>query len=103
MFSFKGLSESEVQASRREHGSNQISPQEAVRNAGAFIAEGAADAIKLEGGRRVCPQIKAISEAIANQETIQVPPSLRTTRPCYVLEVKGLSRGRAEGSKAPLS
>jgi repressor LexA len=28
-------------------------------------------------------------EAIANQETIQVPPSLRTTRPCYVLEVKG--------------
>ena len=28
MFSFKGLSESEVEASRREHGSNQISPQE---------------------------------------------------------------------------
>jgi len=28
-------------------------------------------------------------EAIANQETIQVPPNLRTTRPCYVLEVKG--------------
>jgi repressor LexA len=28
-------------------------------------------------------------EAIANQETIQVPPNLRTARPCYVLEVKG--------------
>ena len=28
MFSFKGLSEREVEASRREHGSNQISPQE---------------------------------------------------------------------------
>jgi repressor LexA len=28
-------------------------------------------------------------EAIANPETIQVPPKLRTTRPCYVLEVKG--------------
>lgn len=28
-------------------------------------------------------------EAIANQETLMVPPNLRTTRPCYVLEVKG--------------
>jgi repressor LexA len=28
-------------------------------------------------------------EAIANPETIQVPPRLRTARPCYVLEVKG--------------
>jgi len=28
-------------------------------------------------------------EAIANQETLMVPPNLRTARPCYVLEVKG--------------
>lgn len=28
-------------------------------------------------------------EAIANQETVMVPPNLRTERPCYVLEVKG--------------
>ncbi|WP_457677008.1 transcriptional repressor LexA [Thiolapillus sp.] len=28
-------------------------------------------------------------EAIANPETIQVPPPLRTENPCYVLEVKG--------------
>lgn len=28
-------------------------------------------------------------EAIANAETVLVPPNLRTARPCYVLEVKG--------------
>jgi repressor LexA len=28
-------------------------------------------------------------EAIANAETIAVPPALRTNHPCYVLEVKG--------------
>ncbi len=43
--------------------SYQISPEEAVRNAGAFIQQGGADAIKLEGGRRVTRQIRAISEA----------------------------------------
>ena len=43
--------------------SYQISPQEAVRNAGAFIQKADADAVKLEGGKRVAPQIKAIAEA----------------------------------------
>ncbi len=43
--------------------SYQVSPQEAVRNAGAFIQEAGADAIKLEGGRRVTRQIRAISDA----------------------------------------
>lgn len=42
--------------------SYQISCEEAVANAGAFIRVGA-DAIKLEGGRRVAPQIRAISDA----------------------------------------
>lgn len=28
-------------------------------------------------------------EAIANQDSVMVPPNLRTARPCYVLEVKG--------------
>jgi 3-methyl-2-oxobutanoate hydroxymethyltransferase len=43
--------------------SYQISCEESVRNAGAFIGEAGSDAVKLEGGRRVCPQIKAISDA----------------------------------------
>jgi len=42
--------------------SYQISCEEAVANAGAFLRVGA-DAIKLEGGRRVAAQIRAISDA----------------------------------------
>jgi 3-methyl-2-oxobutanoate hydroxymethyltransferase len=42
--------------------SYQVSIEEAVRNAGRFLKEASMDAIKLEGGLRVCPQIKAISD-----------------------------------------
>jgi len=42
--------------------SYQINCDEAVRNAGRFLKEARVDAIKLEGGRRVCPQIKAITD-----------------------------------------
>lgn len=43
--------------------SYQISYEEAVRNAGRFLKEADMDAVKLEGGLRVCPQIKAIADA----------------------------------------
>jgi len=42
--------------------SYQVNIDEAVRNAGRFFKEARVDAIKLEGGQRVCPQIKAISD-----------------------------------------
>jgi 3-methyl-2-oxobutanoate hydroxymethyltransferase len=42
--------------------SYQVSIEEAVRNAGRFYKEAHVDAIKLEGGLRVCPQIKAIAD-----------------------------------------
>ena len=42
--------------------SYQTSPTDAVRNAGRFHKEAGVDAIKLEGGLRVCPQIKAIAD-----------------------------------------
>ena len=42
--------------------SYQVSIEEAVRNAGRFHKEAGVDAIKLEGGNRVCPQIRAISD-----------------------------------------
>lgn len=42
--------------------SYQINCDEAIRNAGRFFKEAQLDAIKLEGGRRVCPQIKAIAD-----------------------------------------
>ncbi len=42
--------------------SYQVSVEEAVRNAGRFHKEAGVDAIKLEGGKRVCAQICAISD-----------------------------------------
>lgn len=42
--------------------SYQVSIAEAVRNAGRFYKEAAVDAVKLEGGKRVCPQIRAIAD-----------------------------------------
>ncbi len=41
--------------------SYQVSLEGAVRNAGRFFKEARVDAIKLEGGKRVCPQIRAIA------------------------------------------
>ena len=43
--------------------SYQVSVEGAVRNAGRFYKEAHCDAIKLEGGRRVCAQIRAIADA----------------------------------------
>ncbi len=43
--------------------SYQISPQQAVENAGRFMKEGGTTAVKLEGGAQVIPQIKAIVSA----------------------------------------
>jgi 3-methyl-2-oxobutanoate hydroxymethyltransferase len=43
--------------------SYQVSIADAVLNAGRFYKAANMDAVKLEGGRRVCPQIKAIADA----------------------------------------
>lgn len=43
--------------------SYQTSVYDAVVNAGRLVKEGGAQVVKLEGGERVCPQIKAITEA----------------------------------------
>lgn len=42
--------------------SYQVSVPEAVRNAGRFFKEAGVDAVKLEGGQRVCEQIRAIAD-----------------------------------------
>jgi 3-methyl-2-oxobutanoate hydroxymethyltransferase len=42
--------------------SYQVSDEEAVRNAGRFIQEGGADAVKLEGGDRVMAAVRRIVE-----------------------------------------
>lgn len=43
--------------------SYQTSVYDAVMNAGRLMKEGRAGAVKLEGGKSVCPQIRAITEA----------------------------------------
>ena len=43
--------------------SYQTSVYDAVVNAGRLMKEGRAQAVKLEGGKEVCPQIKAIVDA----------------------------------------
>ncbi len=43
--------------------SYQVSVEEAVRNAGRLMQEAAVQVVKLEGGKEVCPQIKAITTA----------------------------------------
>lgn len=44
-------------------GSYQVSKEEAVKNAIRFLKEADMDCIKLEGGKRVCEQIQAITQA----------------------------------------
>lgn len=43
--------------------SYQASPTQALENAGRLMKETMADAVKLEGGKEVCPQIRAITAA----------------------------------------
>ncbi len=40
-----------------------LTPEETVRNAGRLVAEGGAEAVKLEGGRKRLPMIQAILDA----------------------------------------
>jgi 3-methyl-2-oxobutanoate hydroxymethyltransferase len=42
--------------------SYQVSPEQAVLNAGRFVQEGGADAVKLEGGERVAESVRRIVE-----------------------------------------
>lgn len=43
--------------------SYETSVRDAVINAGRLVKEGHAKAVKIEGGRKICPQIKAITDA----------------------------------------
>jgi 3-methyl-2-oxobutanoate hydroxymethyltransferase len=44
-------------------GSYQVSPEQALHTAIRFMKEGGAQAVKLEGGRQVLPQVRAIVDA----------------------------------------
>src|SRR5438105_7083160 len=44
-------------------GSYQVSPQQALETAARFMKEGGCQAVKIEGGRRVVPQVELLSSA----------------------------------------
>jgi 3-methyl-2-oxobutanoate hydroxymethyltransferase len=44
-------------------GSYQVSPEQALETAVRFMKEGGAQAVKLEGGERIAPQVKLLTEA----------------------------------------
>lgn len=59
--------------------SYQVSVEEAIRNAGRFVKEGGADAVKLEGGRRMAGTTRALTDAgIAVQGHIGLTPQNAT-------------------------
>lgn len=60
--------------------SYQISIEEAKRNAARFLAEGGADAVKLEGGQHIAPTVSALVEiGIAIQGHIGLTPQSVST------------------------
>jgi 3-methyl-2-oxobutanoate hydroxymethyltransferase len=76
--------------------SYQASTVEAVHNAGRFLKEGGADAVKLEGGRRMAATARAITDAgIAVQGHIGLTPQSVTQLGGY--RVQGNSYDSARG------
>jgi 3-methyl-2-oxobutanoate hydroxymethyltransferase len=74
--------------------SYQVSNEEAIRNAGAFIAAGC-DAVKLEGGRRVAERVRAIVDAgIAVQGHLGLTPQALGQLGGY--RVQGKTRAAAD-------
>ena len=67
----------------------QISPSEAVRNAGRFVKEGGMDAVKIEGGRHVSDALAAITRAgIPALGHIGVTPQTATLHGGYRIQGK---------------
>jgi 3-methyl-2-oxobutanoate hydroxymethyltransferase len=76
--------------------SYQVSVEEAIRNAGLLIKEGGADAVKLEGGRRMASVVRAIVDAgIPVQGHIGLTPQNATQLGGFRVQGKTLSAAEA--------
>lgn len=76
--------------------SYQVSPQQAIRNAGRLIKEGGADAVKLEGGMRMAETVSAVTAAgIAVQGHIGLTPQSATQLGGYRLQGKTFDTAKA--------
>ena len=75
--------------------SYQVSSQDAVRNAGAFVAAGC-DAVKCEGGARVASRVRAIADAgIAVMGHLGLTPQAIGQQGGYRVQGKTLEAARA--------
>ncbi len=73
----------------------QVSPEEAVTNAGRFVKEGGMEAVKVEGGKRMAPMVEAISRAgIPVLGHIGVTPQTATLLGGYRVQGKTAEDGK---------
>lgn len=74
----------------------QISEEEAIRNAGRFIKEGGMEAVKVEGGRKMSTNVRAISEAgIPVLGHIGVTPQTATLQSGYRVQGRNADSGNS--------
>lgn len=75
--------------------SYQLSEEEALRNAGAFMKEALVEAVKLEGGESVCPTVRRIVDAgIPVMGHLGLTP--QSIHKFGTYKTRGVERGEAE-------
>jgi 3-methyl-2-oxobutanoate hydroxymethyltransferase len=76
-------------------GSYQVSPQQALETATRFLKDGGAQAVKLEGGARVAPQVQLLSSAgIPVMAHIGLTPQSVNTMSGYRVQGRGDEAGQ---------
>ncbi|HEV2885395.1 MAG TPA: 3-methyl-2-oxobutanoate hydroxymethyltransferase [Jatrophihabitans sp.] len=76
-------------------GSYQVSPQQALETAARFLKEGGAQAVKVEGGARVAPQVELLSSAgIPVMAHIGLTPQSVNTMSGYRVQGRGDEAGQ---------
>ncbi|HEY0169251.1 MAG TPA: 3-methyl-2-oxobutanoate hydroxymethyltransferase [Jatrophihabitans sp.] len=76
-------------------GSYQVSPQQALETATRFLKDGGAQAVKLEGGARVAPQVELLSSAgIPVMAHIGLTPQSVNTMSGYRVQGRGDEAGQ---------
>ena len=77
--------------------SYQTSVYDAVVNAGKIMKETQCDCVKLEGGKSVCPQIKAVEEAGAFAVVLECVPAKLARKVTEALHIPTIGIGAGEG------
>ncbi len=73
----------------------QVNPDEAVRNAGRLLAEGGAEAVKIEGGRSVVPTVqRLVATGIPVMGHLGLTPQSIRSFGGYQLQAVGEAEGR---------